>query len=440
MKPVERRAVEDAGAADRAVAGDAGGGRDTEQTDRNQAEVARARLDREQSIPLADAEHWDEYKAQQRRVKVRRRSEQGVKGKTRVAKPHAASGEDEFAMLVKLASKTLVPVEQPVALISQAPRSGGTLLRHLFDGHPKCHVHPYEWHFGEQKTEWPWFDETEKPEELWATLSEGALANRFATGIKADQMKVRSSPPGGSPRRAYPMMLPPLLQRTLFLKLVKPERNRTTRTILNAYLTSLFNAWLNNHSLDDVEKRWVVAFAPRLSWGDGLEGFFSAYPDGALISVLRDPYGWFDSSRRRQSQDVQNDARLLTMWAEGAREMLRSKELYPERVTIISFDDLIRDTAGVMRLLARRLGIAYDDKLTTPTFNLRPIGSNSSYVGTVNVSQAPLTRWKTMLSSDDQQSIAAACSELYERVGELVEHPPRPPLGVRARRSWRTPG
>ena len=106
------------------------------------------------------------------------------------------------------------------------------------------------------------------------------------------------------------------------------DENRTPRTILNAYLTSLFNAWVNNHALDDAQKRWVVAFAPRLSWGDGLEGFFSAYPDGALISVLRDPYSWFNSSRGRQP-GVLNDARSLAWWMEGAREMLRSRSSTP---------------------------------------------------------------------------------------------------------------
>src|SRR5204863_7219947 len=36
--------------------------------------------------------------------------------------------------------ENVVEVDQPLALISQAQRSGGTLLVRLFDGHPQCHV------------------------------------------------------------------------------------------------------------------------------------------------------------------------------------------------------------------------------------------------------------------------------------------------------------
>ncbi len=50
--------------------------------------------------------------------------------------------EGNFDQLVQSVRRAQVPVNQPVALISQAPRSGGTLLRNLFDGHPQCHVHP----------------------------------------------------------------------------------------------------------------------------------------------------------------------------------------------------------------------------------------------------------------------------------------------------------
>jgi hypothetical protein len=37
-----------------------------------------------------------------------------------------------------------VRVDQPMILISQIQRSGGTLLSRLFDSHPAIHAHPYE--------------------------------------------------------------------------------------------------------------------------------------------------------------------------------------------------------------------------------------------------------------------------------------------------------
>ena len=105
-------------------------------------------------------------------------------------------------------------------------------------------------------------------------------------------------------------------------------------------------------------------------------------------------------------------------------------------MTIIAFDDLLRDTPGVMTLLSARLGIDYDEGLTRPTFNLRPISSNSSYSSSADVSLAPLERWKTMLSDDDRRAIDTACGELYESVRKLVERPEggRSLLGLRRSR------
>ena len=39
-------------------------------------------------------------------------------------------------------------VTQPMILISQIQRSGGTLLSRLFDGHPRCFAHPMELSWG----------------------------------------------------------------------------------------------------------------------------------------------------------------------------------------------------------------------------------------------------------------------------------------------------
>src|SRR5919202_699208 len=73
------------------------------------------------------------------------RANAGKKGKRKAKRSKVAprpsknpmrTAEGNFAQLVRSRRAALVAVEQPVALISQAPRSGGTLLRNLFDGHP----------------------------------------------------------------------------------------------------------------------------------------------------------------------------------------------------------------------------------------------------------------------------------------------------------------
>ena len=62
---------------------------------------------------------------------------------------------EEYEALTELRSNHLVPVREPLVLISQIQRSGGTLLSQLFDGHPELHAHPSELKIGRPKF-WHW--------------------------------------------------------------------------------------------------------------------------------------------------------------------------------------------------------------------------------------------------------------------------------------------
>ena len=67
---------------------------------------------------------------------------------------------------------SLVPVREPLVLISQVQRSGGTLLSQLLDGHPEVHAHPGELHIGPGKSHWPDISFDETPEQWFDRLFE----------------------------------------------------------------------------------------------------------------------------------------------------------------------------------------------------------------------------------------------------------------------------
>jgi hypothetical protein len=183
-------------------------------------------------------------------------------------------------------------------------------------------------------------------------------------------------------------------------------------------MTSLFNAWLDNQNLYQPDKRWVVAFAPRLAWEDGRESFFSTYPDGRLVSIIRDPYSWFTSARGRvKEEEIESEERMLSLWRKSAEEMLAAKSSKGDQVFIVGFDELINDTEATMRRLADYLGIDFEPVLTTPTFNLNPVGANSSYGAPgPGVHKDPLTRHEQLLSDEQRAAIDTECRKLYEQV------------------------
>ena len=88
-------------------------------------------------------------------------------------------------------------------------------------------------------------------------------------------------------------------------------------------MTSLFNGWLDNQHLRGREKRWVVAFSPRRAWNERLDKLFELYPDGRLISILRDPLSWYSSA---QGRDPGADPeKLVEHWKHSVGEMLRGR-------------------------------------------------------------------------------------------------------------------
>ena len=90
---------------------------------------------------------------------------------------------DGLGVALRLRRDNVVPVREPLVLICQAQRSGGTLLARLFDSHPQCHAHPHELHIGARRPHtWPDLPLHEEPEEWFEKLvCERRPSGRFAS-------------------------------------------------------------------------------------------------------------------------------------------------------------------------------------------------------------------------------------------------------------------
>ena len=314
--------------------------------------------------------------------------------------------------VIRLRRDNVVAVREPLALICQGQRSGGTLLARLFDGHPQCHAHPHELHIGERRPHtWPDLSLSESPGSWFEKLREDYISGFFARGRRVIPLKAPDRPhqPGH-----LPFMLPPDLQRLIFLDEVAHRQPGSEREILDCYMTSLFNAWLDNQNLYTSDKRWVVAFSPRRAWGDGLARYFDIYPEGRLISILRDPLGWYTSA---QGRDPDADMEvLLEAWMRSTSEILRASGQYGEQVFVVRFDHLVLDTPAAMQRLADFLDIDYTPKLAVPTFNDFPVGANSSFeTSEIGVVKDPVDRYTKILSNQQQDRIRGKCEALYEK-------------------------
>jgi hypothetical protein len=185
-------------------------------------------------------------------------------------------------------------------------------------------------------------------------------------------------------------------------------------------MTSYFGAWLNNQNSSG-HKRFITAFTARLSMNkNNMESFFETYPDGRLISLIRDPKNWYPSAIRHKPRVCRGIREGVDLWKKGAQAMLWNKERYGDRVRIFTFEDLITKTKSVMRYLAEFLEIKFEDILLVPTFNKYPIRANTSFEAEQNgIINSTLQRYKT-LAQEELEFIYSTTEKLHREVLSLA--------------------
>jgi Sulfotransferase family len=311
---------------------------------------------------------------------------------------------------------TLVQVREPLVLISQVQRSGGTLLSQLFDGHPECHAHPAELHIGPNKSLWPALEPGDPPEAWFDALFERVTLEFIENGYSKTTEGARRA----GTFDVLPFRFDPELQRSIFL--AEAEPGSTSRQILDSYMTSYFNAWLDNANLRTGPKRVVTAFAAALAFRRRhLAAFFDDYPDGTLVTIVREPRGWFESSRRYKARYESVD-RAVKTWSRSTRASLEASERYGDRTIVLSFEQLVQETEPLMRRLAERLGLTFSDELLVPTFNGRSIrAASSGAVQGYGVIPEPARRPE--LDSQTDAEITRATAELYAAAHSRILEP-----------------
>ena len=329
--------------------------------------------------------------------------------------PPPWEGRDDAAELARLQAVRLahlVPVRQPLVLISQIQRSGGTLLSQLLDGHPEVHAHPGELSIGKpKKWDWPPLD-LERPETWFDVLFEPQVDLYLREGFLKEKPLLGQLEPD-----VFPFLFSPRVQRAVFERCVSEWRPQTERGVLDCYFTSYFNGWLDDQNLYSGPKKVVTAFTPRLAMeADRLERYLAAYPDGTFVSIVRDPRAWYASARKHRPhyEDVEE---AMALWRQSAETALDVRGCYGDRVLLLTYEQLVEETEQTMRRLAERIGISWSPVLSTPTFNGRPTLANSTEpVERRGVLPERATAYRLSLDDATVEAIERAAGDLHRRV------------------------
>jgi hypothetical protein len=312
-------------------------------------------------------------------------------------------------------TRFLVPVTQPILLISEIQRSGGTFLSQLLDAHPELHVHPSELHIGRpNKYLWPRLDIRLSSTELFEMLWEHPALLHARDGY---------SKSGVTENSKLPFVFLGSLQREIFVKVLENVDITNQRQVLDAYITSYFNAWIDYRGLyrDPSKVKYWATFVARLLFKpDNVERLFRDYPDGLIISIIREPVSWYASASKYNPEEYGDPDHACELWKTSTLASLDAHNLYPSKVLLLSFEDLISSPSKTVERLCRFAGLHASNTCLSPTFNGMPIQANSSFEQTSKNLVLQSKDRTEYVKPDIKRKILGECTDLLERANSII--------------------
>jgi len=295
--------------------------------------------------------------------------------------------------------KNIVSIGEPLILISQIQRSGGTLVSQLFDGTQEVYAYPSELVLTNPK--WDWLKEKNyicyKSFEIRSYAED---RNYIKESVAKNELKNK-------------FIFDLIKQRQVFDSLAKP----TERKNLDAYFTSFFNSFLNFGNLTG-KKKYIIAFTPRIIMHEGsIKNFFEIYPDGNIFTVIREPISWL-ASAVTHSDEYKDHIHALKLWLKSTKDSLKHAK-NNSRVTLIMFEELIQDTEITMNRLCKKLGINFEKEMLTPTFNSELTLSDSSFKAQSGIVKTASDRKKKINVSSVDTELLEECKDFYH---QALEH------------------
>jgi hypothetical protein len=338
----------------------------------------------------------------------------GCFARARVLANDTSSQLEALTELANFPAPKVDQIRLPVVMISQVQRSGGSLLSQLFDGHPQILAHPHELHIGNQlKYYWPNLDLSDKPIQWLNLLFELPLVELLLKGFcKPDGNKWAAME-----RHRFDLDFGALANRFHNLLSARPEVSQ--RVVLDAYFDAFFASWKGLSRSGN--ERWISGFVPRLLSNFGsMELFWRDYPDGFVISLVRNPLTWYVSSQRHNAEYAKIE-NAIELWKMSTLSAIYQSEHNPARFHLATYEALVSDTETEMRVMARRLGIDFVPSLLEPTFMGHALLPNSSFAIKSHGVHHSSLHTDNLLSPAQRRFIELETAELYRAAVSIAD-------------------
>lgn len=266
----------------------------------------------------------------------------------------------------------------PLLLITQLHRSGGTLFSQLLDGHSAIQAHPHELFIGKpEKWDWPMLaDKLADPAAVFTSLQEEKIA-----AIGAGGLFIKPGSNKAAKGQEVPFTYSVDRHREIFTSLYQQALAKSQRFAIQLYLDTFFLAWPEYKASG--RERFVSCFLPHIVMHDGsMLRLFTDFPDLLLVNLIRRPDTWLASLVNHISLDLSDQIQViknLERWRASVKRILILHENPSVRSFATSYEALVSDPRSELERFCAFSGLTFEPIMLLPTVGGFPVLPNSSY-------------------------------------------------------------
>jgi hypothetical protein len=250
-------------------------------------------------------------------------------------------------------------------MISAMYENGGNTTQRLLDGHPELFSYPYESQPGTKyvldhltsmfpvKYRWPVFPLNGTPEADYETIID-------------EECKVRIKTPQSSKFRDHPIGLHDADRKAAFVRHMR-GKERTRGNLVAAFYRATADAW-TDYSRSGRESVYV-GYSPII--GVDADKIVADLPGGHVLNVVRNPWSAYADTKKRAVP--LSLAHYMTAWCLHQQAALLFSGMYPNRVHVLRFEDIVVDPVGVLGGFLAKVGVGPDEALRWPSWNGKPM-------------------------------------------------------------------
>jgi hypothetical protein len=299
-----------------------------------------------------------------------------------------------------------MPADFRLIMISAMYENGGNTTQRLLDGHPELFAYPFESQLGSKyvidhhssmfppKYRWPVFPLSGEPAGDYESIID-------------EECKVRIKTPRSSKFRDYPIEMSDRDRKETFLRLMA-DRERTRTALVEAFFRASAESW-RDYARSGREQVHV-GYSPIIVVD--ADKIVTELPGAHVLHVVRNPWSAYADTKKRAVP--LSLAHYIAGWCVNQMAALAYSAMFPGRVHVLRFEDIVADPVKVLGRFLEKLRIGSSPALARPSWNGEALAEVYPW-GTVRV---PTTAANLAMAGELS---TAEKAEIRDRAGVLID-------------------